>query len=97
MELWYIIIGVILVIVVLEIVKHLFFRKSAKLVMILFIVLILFLAFSYAFKGVEKFQDNSFIQTGAVVSGEIVDFFKEKVDTKDIINSTVKSNKLFKS
>ena len=97
MEIVHIIIFIIATILVLEVVKHFFFKKTAKVIMFFFVILILFLAFSYTFKNVEKFQDNHFIQTGAVITGEVVDFLKEKVDTKSLVNSTVKSNKLFKS
>lgn len=92
-----IIIFVIAIIFVLELVKHMFFKKTAKFVILIFMILIIFLAFSYTFKNAETFQGNRFVQTGAVVAGEIVDFFGKRVDTESLVNSTVKSNKLFKS
>lgn len=97
MDIVHVIIGIIITIVVLEIIKHLFFKKTAKLVMFVFIILILFLLFSYTFKNLEVFEGNRFVQTGAVVAGKIVDILKDEVDTQSIVNSTVKSNKLFKS
>ena len=97
MEFIHIILFLICGIVALEMVKHLFFKKTSKMIMIFFIVFISFLVFSYSFKNIEKFEDNKLIQTGAVISGEIVSVFKEKVDIKELVNSTVKSNKLFKS
>lgn len=45
----------------------------------------------------ESFQDNKFVQTGAVIAEEIVKIFQERIGSEQIINSTLKSNKLFKS
>lgn len=90
------IIGLIGVIVALEMMKHLLFKKTSKMIIIFFIVLILFFAFSYTFRDVETFQDNKVIQTSAVVSEEIFGILKEKVDIGGVVNSTIKSNKLFK-
>jgi len=97
MEIIYIIAGLILSLIVLEFVKHMFFKKTAKFVVIIFVIFILFLSFSYILKDVESFKENNFIQTSAVISGEIFDIVKENVDKDALLNSTVKSNKLFKS
>jgi len=97
MNIIHIIIGVVIVIVLIEVIKHLFFRKTAKLIMIIFVLLILFLVFSYSFKNMESFQDNKVIQTGAVITDKFFGLLKENIDTEAFVNSTVKSNKLFKS
>ena len=97
MKIIYIIFGLIIAIVLLEFVKHHFLKKTSKLIMFGFIILVIFLSFSYTFKDVDDFKDNSIIQTGAVITGGIITIFNENVDTEAIINSTVKSNKLFKS
>ncbi len=73
------------------------FRKTSKLLMTLLLVLIFFLLFSYAFKNKVSFQDNKVVQTGAVIAEEVVKIFQERIGSEQIINSTVKSNKLFKS
>lgn len=96
MEIVPLLVGFIIAIVVLEVIKHLFLKKSAKIVLFLFVLLILFLGFSAAFKDVDPFKENSFIQTGAVVAVALKDAITDKVDTEEVLNSTVKSNKLFK-
>lgn len=96
MNLVHIIIGILILISCLEIIKYLFLKRTVKITFFILIIFILFLCFSYTFKEVENFKDNKFIQAWAVVAGELTDFFKEKVDPEYIVNSTVKSNKLFK-
>ena len=83
MALTHIIIGIILAIILLELVKNLFFKKSSKFLTIVIILVIVFLAFSYTFKNAETFKDNEFVQTGAAIAGDFVGFFEEKVDTWD--------------
>lgn len=97
METIHIILGIIVVIACFSIIKHMLFRKTSKLLMILVLVLIFFLLFSYSFKNKVSFQDNKFVQTGAVIAEEVVKIFQERIGSERIINSTVKSNKLFKS
>ncbi len=97
MEIIHIILGIIVVIACIEIVKHLFFKKTSRLLMVSLFVLIFFLVFSYVFKDSESFQDNKFVQTGGVIAEEVVQIFKEKVGSEQFLNSTLKSNKLFKS
>lgn len=80
----------------LKVIKGLFFKKTVKLFTMALLVIILFLLLSYAFKDISSFQDNKFVQTGAVVAEKIIGAFKENVDTEQILNSTLKSNKLFK-
>lgn len=97
MDIVQIAVGAIICIVLMELIKHFFFKKTAKLVIMLIIIFILFLVFSYAFKNVESFQDNKLVQTGAVVADKLFGVLKEKADTDSFVNSTLKSNKLFKS
>ena len=97
MEVIYIIMGLIGIVIVLEVLKHMFFKKSAKTILIFFVILVLFLSFSYTFRNIETLEDNKIVQTGALITGEIVNLLKEKGDISSFINSTVKSNKLFKS
>ena len=92
-----IVIALIVVVIVMELVKHLFFKKSSKIFKVVIITLAVFLLFSYAFKDVDHVGENKIIQTGAAITEEISQTFEEKVDTEGIINSTVKTNKLFKS
>ncbi len=97
MEIIHLILGIIVAIACFSIIKHMLFRKTSKLLMTLLLVLIFFLLFSYAFKNTESFQDNKFVQTGAVIAEEVVKIFQERIGSEQIINSTVKSHKLFKS
>lgn len=96
MEIIHVVVGILIFISCLEIIKYLFLKRTVKITFFLIIILILFLCLSYILRDVETFKDNNVIQTGAVVVGELTNFFKEKVDPECIINSTVKSNKLFK-
>ncbi|MDP2907570.1 MAG: hypothetical protein Q8O03_06520 [Nanoarchaeota archaeon] len=97
MEIIHLILGIIVAIACSLIIKHMIFKKTSKLLMTLLLMLILFLIFSYAFKNTGSFQDNKFVKTGAVIAEEVVKIFQERIDSEQIINSTVKSNKLFKS
>lgn len=97
MEVVRIILGMIILIACFSIIKHLIFKRTSKLLMTLLLVLIFFLLFSYLFKNTGSFQDNKFVQIGAVIDEEIIQIFQERIGSEQIINSTVKSNKLFKS
>lgn len=97
MSIIYILIGLVIAVFLLEFIKHHFLKKTSKMIIFGFIILFLFLAFSYAFQDVEDFKDSNVIQTGAAVADGFVKIFEENVDTDALINSTVKSNKLFKS
>lgn len=96
MEIIHVIAGILILLSCIEIIKYLFLKRTVKLIMLVLIILILFLCLSYILRDVETFKDSNVIQTGAVIAGELTNFFKEKVGPDYIINSTVKSNKLFK-
>jgi len=97
MDIILIIICLVGLLLVMEFFKHLLVKKSAKLITIFFIILIFFLLFSFAFKNSEVFEENKIIQTGATISDSINEIIKDKIDLNDFTNSTLKSNKLFKS
>jgi len=93
----HLILGIIIIMVCLSIIKHIIFKQTSKLLMTLLLLLIFFLIFSYVFKNIESFENNKFVQTGATIDGEVIKLFQERIGSEQIINSTVKSNKLFKS
>ncbi len=97
MEFIHIIILIIMAIFLLEILKHFLVKKTSKTIILIFIILVFFLLFSYNFKDVDFLKENQFIQTGAVIADKLVTTFNNNVDTEVLLNSTVKSNKLFKS
>jgi len=97
MELLTVAIGLILLILAFKFVQHLFSQRFDKIIIFIFLVVAIFLLFSYAFKDAEVFEGNKIVQESSAVAGNVIGVFKEKVDTESLVNSTVKSNKLFKS
>jgi len=100
MEITQFVLGLIVAVVAFKVVKHLLFRKTYKVLMAAILLLIIFLYFCYILNDYSKFKDNKIIYTGSAVAEEVMNIFKEEtgvVQIDQLVNSTLKTNKLFKS
>jgi len=64
-------VGIIAAILVLEYFKHSFIRRTAKLVIFLFLTVALLLFFSSWLEGFGSLGENPFIKTGAAVARDL--------------------------
>lgn len=88
-----IILLVVFCFVVLELIKHLLLKKTAKLVIFLIFLLVLFIFFSNYASDQDEFKDNKFVQTGASIFSDV----KENLEEGDIINETIRAKELIKN
>lgn len=80
-----IVVFVLIVILILEIFKHIILRKTAKILIMLIIFLIIFLAISsYLTSNNLVKTENKFIITGAAIFEDI----KENIEKNNLINNT---------
>jgi len=71
MNLTTILLLVIVGFIIFEFTKHLLFKKTAKVILVIFLILILFLTFSYFTADQQAFRENKAIQTGAAIAESI--------------------------
>lgn len=88
MNIIYIILLVILGLIILEAVKHLFVRKFSKTIFIIFIIFLILITISYFVADSPVFEDNKFVQTGAVIAENV----KENIPTEGITSSLDTNN-----
>ncbi|MFH1332173.1 MAG: hypothetical protein ABIH63_02710 [archaeon] len=62
------IIGMVVGVLLFEVAKHFFFKRTGRLVLFLVIVFILFIIFSAVFAKNDFFKENKFVQTGAAIA-----------------------------
>ncbi|MDD5253716.1 MAG: hypothetical protein PHG05_01250 [Candidatus Nanoarchaeia archaeon] len=87
MNWWMILIGILVLWLLIELLKHLFLRKTAKVFITLLIILLLFLGTSKLMidSDIIKKDDSEVITTGAAITDKILNTFGEskKININD--------------
>lgn len=89
------IIGMVIGVLIFEVVKHFFLRRTGRFVLFLVLLFILFIIFSAIFAKTDFFEGNKFVQTGAAIANvfsvNTEGFTEEGVEKgSSIFNSTFK-------
>ncbi|MDD5177898.1 MAG: hypothetical protein PHT54_01275 [Candidatus Nanoarchaeia archaeon] len=84
-----IVVGIIVLWLLIELLKHLFLRKTAKVLIMLILIGVLFLGTSKIMSDSGLIdQDNKVITTGATITDKILDNFgkNDKINIKEKLN-----------